>query len=438
MKEYAGSPSQSYVNYVIGVLMICWMFSFIDRSIISIIIDPIRKDLNLSEVEIGFIIGPAFGTFYIVFGLVMGQIADNWSRRNLIAFGVAAWSLATIACGLATDFWSLCIARALVGAGEAALAPAAYSMIPDYTKPATVGRALGFFNCGSSIGGGMALVAGGYIVQFASQGGLDGTMLSGVAGWRIAFFSAGLPGLLVALLLMLTVREPVRKIGSIAEKSIAALLAYLRAHGGVLSAITVGAAGLVVVQYTWLLWGPVYLMRVHGLSFSQVGLYQGLMFGLLGTAGTLLGGYLRDWFILRGQHTAPLIVNIIAAAVAAPMLITSFLIEHTILCLILFGVGSAITCMNSAMHGASVIAFVPSQLRGKFSALYVTVVTLAGLAIAPLITAFFTENVFGGEMEIGRSLAATCAIGAITTLVLLTLARPAAHRRAAALLAAET
>lgn len=423
-------PKASRGAYVVFILMICWTFSFVDRAILSIIVDPVRQDLQLSEVQVGFVMGPAFAAFYIFFGLLMGHIADVRSRRNLIAFGVLAWSAATVACGLAVDFWSLSIARMLVGAGEAALGPAAYSLIPDYIRPKRIGTALAVFSCGITLGGGLALAGGGYIVEFASQSGLQGTILSGMAGWRVALLAFGIPGILVAGLLVLTVKEPVRRQAGKHLVPMSEFGRYLRSHARLMSMASLGIAVAAVVPTTWVFWGPTFYIRAHGLSPQQAGLYFGFIQGVLSTIAALSGGYVRDLFVGRGNFEAPLLVVMGAMLLSTPMLVISILMDYNLLSLSLFAVGAGISAAIAGMHGAAVIALFPGYLRGRASAIHIMIVSLVGMMVAPLFTAVLTEHVFRDDLQIGKSLAATCAAAGALSVLMLAICLKPAHQHA--------
>ncbi|MFP6814848.1 MAG: MFS transporter, partial [Pseudomonadales bacterium] len=204
--------SLGYAWYVVAVLLLAQTFSFLDRMIMGLLVGPIREAFQISDTQYSLLAGLAFSLFYAVMGLPLARIADAKSRRNLIAAGTAVWSLMTALCGLAGSFWSLFLARIGVGVGEATLAPSAYSMITDYFPRTILARALSVYMIGVTLGSGFAYMLGGAVVAYVEN--MDQMVLpvvGAVHGWQLTFFIVGLPGILVALLILGTVREPQRK-----------------------------------------------------------------------------------------------------------------------------------------------------------------------------------------------------------------------------------
>lgn len=209
--DETGYPNPRYAWYVVCVLTVAYLLSFLDRQILALLVGPIRQDLDISDTQVSLLGNLAFGIFYTLLGLPLGRAADRFSRRGIIAAGVATWCLMTAACGLARNFVQLFLARVGVGVGEAALNPAALSMISDYFPRRTRGRALTFYNMGVSLGVGVALIFGGQVIAWvAAAPPVELPGIGVLRAWQTVFILVGLPGLLIALL-MLTVREPVRR-----------------------------------------------------------------------------------------------------------------------------------------------------------------------------------------------------------------------------------
>ena len=198
-----------YPAYVLGVLVVVYVFNFLDRQILSILAERIKADLGLTDAQIGFLSGTAFAVFYAIFGIPLGRLADAWDRRRLIALGLAAWSCMTAVSGLARSFGELAAARIGVGIGEASATPAAFSLLSDYFPPARRATALAVYSSGIYIGAGIGLGIGGVIVNRWDAAWAGTTAPLGLRGWQVAFFAVGLPGLVLALLVR-TLREPVR------------------------------------------------------------------------------------------------------------------------------------------------------------------------------------------------------------------------------------
>ncbi|MBL8549450.1 MAG: MFS transporter [Hyphomonadaceae bacterium] len=432
-------PSGPYAYYVVGVLMLAYMFAFIDRIILSLVIDPVRADLGLSETEISLLAGFAFAAFYTLLGLPFGRWADTRGRRNLIAIGIALWSVATVACGLANNFFKLFLARMAVGVGEATLTPSAYSLIPDYFTAHRRAFAMAVFSCGITIGGGLALLLGGFIVEWATANAPVLPLLGQLKPWQFAFVAVGAPGVLVALLVLLTVREPPRRLeagASATAPKIGEVISYLFGHWRVFAPVIFGLTGMVVAGYAFNVWAPVYFMRVHAMSPGEVGVLFGLSFAVLGTLGVLFGGALSDRLSKAGRADAPVRVSLWAAWIQAPLFIGCYLSPSALWAQILFGAALFVASMYGGLQGAAVQSLTPNRMRGQVGAVYLTIANLVGLGLAPTMTALMTENVFGGPMGVGKSLATTVAISLTIAVILLTIALKPMRQRVEALQAA--
>lgn len=431
----AGAPTSAYSYYVVGVLMLAYMFSFIDRTLLSLVIDPVRQDLGLSETQISLLAGFAFAAFYTMMGIPFGRWVDTRGRRNLIALGIGLWSLATVACGLANSFWRLFAARMAVGVGEATLSPAAYSLIPDYFTRERLGFAMGLYSCGVTLGGGAAMLLGGLVVQWATTAQPVLPVVGDLAAWKIPFLVVGIPGLLVALLVVTTVKEPPRRLERGATASVAPKISevarYLGTNWRLYVPLFLGFAGIVITGYAFNVWGPVYFMRVHALTPAEVGLVFGLGFGVFGTLGVLAGGWISDRLARAGKLDAPLRVSIWSAVLQAPLFIGAYLAPSRELAATLFVIALFFGSVYGGLQAAAIQAITPNRMRGQVAALYLTVANMIGLGLAPTWTALMTEHLFGGPEYVGRSLAVTTAVSLTIGVALLSLAMKPARRRIA-------
>lgn len=284
--------SSALKNYVLAALVVVAVISYIDRQIITILLESIKLELGVSDTQMGMLTGVYFAAFYVLAGIPLARFADRGNRRSLIAVCLATWSAATAACGLAQHYWHLAIARMLVATGEAGSAPATYSLLSDLF-PATVRtRVFALISCGSAVGIAFGIFLGGTLHE--------------ALGWRMVFFAVGVPGILFAALLWLTVPEPPRTVVQNAEPTpsiFAALGEFWRIPSfRYLTFIAILAAGS---AYAVLAWMPTFLVRVHGMSTGEIGVQMGLatVLGLIlgniscGILADVLGKTNRRWLI---------------------------------------------------------------------------------------------------------------------------------------------
>jgi MFS family permease len=265
-------PSASYAWYVVGVLTLVYVFSFIDRQILNLLVRPIRRDLGISDTEMSLLMGFSFAVFYTFFGIPLGRLADTRSRRTIIAVGFAFWSLFTAGCGLAKNFGQMLLMRMGVGVGEAALSPAAYSMITDCFPPRRRATALSVYSMGIYIGSGIAFIIGGLVSKFATQQELwQLPVIGATRPWQVVFFIVGLPGVLLALL-MFTLREPARrgaKMNTAGQTTapqipLGEVLAYIRENWRTFLCHNMGFALLSISGYGSSAWVTTMFVRKYG------------------------------------------------------------------------------------------------------------------------------------------------------------------------------
>ncbi len=289
-------------RYVLGVLVVVYTFNFIDRQILSILLQDIKLELGLSDSALGLLSGFAFAMFYATLGIPIARYADRGNRRNVIAIALALWSGMTALSGLVTNFWQLLAARIGVGIGEAGCTPPANAILSDYYPPEQRATAFGIYALGIPIGILFGFFVGGWINHFF--------------GWRWAFFVVGAPGLVLALIVRYTVREPVRgeveqRAAAVAQPSLGETLRHLRQRRAFVH-LALGGGLAAFVGYSWITWMPAFLMRSHGMSSGAIGTALGLIIGIAGGIGIALGGYLADRY---GRHDKRWALWIVAIAV---------------------------------------------------------------------------------------------------------------------------
>lgn len=410
--------SSGYAWYVVVVLMTAYTLSFIDRQILSLLVQPIKMELQVSDTQIGLLQGLAFALFYTVLGLPMGWIVDRFNRRNLIVVGVALWSVMTALCGAAGNFGSLFLARTGVGIGEATLSPAALSIVTDYFSKERLGTALSVYSMGIFIGSGLAFLVGGAVSAVVADLPLIALpMLGSLSPWRLTFLIVGIPGLLAAVLIR-TLREPPRtgvllsNDGSIATLSVRQTAREVAARWQSVAGIAGGMAFHAVCMYGFLAWMPTFFIRTHGWTAGQAGFALGLVVLVFGCGGMYAGGRLCDRWQARGRPSAPLRVGVAGAAVAGIALVAALSVPRSnasvaLLAPAVFGLALPIGSMFAALQ-----LILPNQIRGQVSALYLFIISLVGISLGPLLPGLLNDYVFNDANRLGDSLAVTMGIAA--------------------------
>lgn len=427
-------PPATRARATVVVLWLLFTLNFVDRQILSLLVEPIKADLGLSDTEFGILAGWTFAIFFSLAGFPAARLADKGDRRLLIAAGVTVWSVATAACGLARSFWQMFAARVCVGVGEAALTPAATSLIADSYPPAKRGRAMAVFSLGIPMGSALAFVIGGTLVGLIGLDTRISLPLVGlVRGWQIVFFLVGLPGIFLAATIFLT-RDPGRR-GAPDQGSDAGLretLGYFRRHGWLYGLLYGGLALQSALGYMSSTWLPAFFLRIHGLSEAVAGQIMGGLLLVFGIGGILVAGTLVDRYTAKGHPDAPVRVLIYGLSLGLiPGLIFPLMPSVVLACLFLsvtmFAVGFG---WGIAFTAAAAIS--PSHFRAQATALYVFAANLVGYGLGPPLIGLFNDYVFGSEQMIDWSFVCATAILAPGTLILLLASRKRFAAQAAA------
>ncbi len=409
-------PSPKVAWFGVGVLVLAFIFSIADRIIIALLVEPIKVDLDLSDSDMGLMMGPAFALFYALMGLPIGRAVDKYSRRAIVGTGIFLWSIMTALCGLSRNFWELFLARVGVGVGEATLSPAAYSMIADYFPKEKLGRALGVYQSGAFFGVGFALIFGGLAIRFAATSdGLSLPVIGAIEAWQLAFIAVGLPGVLVAALMFL-VREPVRQgIASAIDDEISLGQAFRFAfrRWRVFIAHYSGFALLALPMTTLATWVPTYLIRVVGMSPPETGLKLGLIVLIFSPIGVISGGAFADALFKKGYTDAALRVAVGAAAFMVPI---SFLATSQVdpTMALLFAVPFAFGASVSMGLAPTALQLVtPNRLRGQIGAAWMLFLNIITAALGPWAVGVINDNWFGDPLAVGQSIAAVNVVSVI-------------------------
>lgn len=411
-------PSARVGWYAVFLISLSLLVNFLDRGILSLLVPSIKADLKLTDTQISLVMGFAFVMFYMVAGLPIARYADKGHRRNLIAFGLLLWSVATATCALARNFVSLFALRMGVGVGEACTGPASFSLLGDLFPPEKMPRALAVMNFGFIAGTGLALLIGGTIVQILSTSPLIVVPVLGeLRIWQAAFLVVGVPGLLVALL-MLTLPEPVRRVAG-PRPSIKQVLAFLVANRWVYGPLIATISINTVVAVGSASWGPAFYMRTFHWSIGQIGLVMGILWLAVAPVGAMLGGLLAEALARRGRHDANLLVVIVSMLINVPFAILSPLMPTAWLAVAMQAVAVFGASLLFGPQNAAIQVVTPNQMKGQVTAVVLFGFNIIGFGLGPTVTALFTDYLFRDEMQVGHALAACHALlGPIALLIL--------------------
>jgi MFS family permease len=424
-------PHRGYAWTVVAILIATAVLSYTDRQVLSLIVDPIRGDLGISDTQISLLLGTAFAVVYGIAGIPLGFLADRISRRNLILAGVLVWSLGTIGCGLAHDFSEIFASRIVVGLGEAALSPAAISLISDYFPPARRGTAVGFFLSGIAMGNGAAILIGGGVLHFIESGALTGTALAAQAPWRLVLLVIGGPGLLWALAILL-IREPARRVAEARAAAAATTKGNARGNSAWarVAPIYLVLAAASFVDNAVGAWAPTLLIRDFGKDPAQVGLELGLLLTAGFGGGVLIGGVLSDRAGVRGGWPRKLQVCVCAGLLILPV---SLLMDSATFTFVLAGVPLyfALSGIVTAVGFSAILDVMPNRSRGLAMSVSFLLNVALGAGLGPTAVALAASHVFGAKSGLGPSIVLTAAGGYVVALIALGAALTVLRPRAA-------
>lgn len=409
-------PNPIYAWYVVAILVIAYTFSFIDRQILSLLVGPMKRDLHISDFEMSLLQGFAFAIFYALVGLPIGRLVDSKKRVTIISLGILVWSIMTALCGTARSYWLLFLYRMGVGVGEAALSPAAYSMLADYFRPERMGFALGVYGMGVYIGAGLALIIGAQVIAVVNTTGVTTLPILGdIFPWQIVFLAVGLPGILIALW-MWTVKEPDRQghmrteINADGEETHAPLplgevVAFMWQNKVTLASHHLCYAFSALMAYGISAWIPTFLVRTHGWTYVDAGTNYGIVVVIFGTAGVVVGGWAGDKVTALGHANGRLLVMALGSLAAVPFAVAYPLVDSISWVFVLLAFTTFLSTFSLAPGAAAIPELMPNQMRGFASAFMIFVITLLGLGLGPSIIAAMTDFYYQDEMMVRYSLA---------------------------------
>lgn len=396
-------PSSKQAWWTLTVLLLLNVASCLDRQILALMVDDVKADLLISDFQVSLLQGITFALFYTIFGLPFGWAVDRYPRRGIIFTGVTIWSFAASACGLAQSFWQLLLARIGVGVGEAALSPAAFSLLSDTFTKARLALALSIYSTGAVIGSALALAIGGLLVGLLPDEGVVAPLLGQLANWQVVYIVTGLPCLLVGWLIF-TIADPVRR-GKTMTASTGAgdAFRFMTERWRFFLPHFAGFGLMSMCGYGIMLWSPAYLHRVFGWDMLVIGPMLALVMltGVLG--GTALGAIV-DRLFSRGMRDAHLRVYAVVAVLQAIIVVAAVAAHDPYIYLALIAVFHLISSFTG-VASAALQTVTPNEYRGQVSAAFLLSFNILGLGCGPSVVAGLTSFVYADPAAVGWSIA---------------------------------
>lgn len=417
------APDERYGWYVVFVLILAYTLSYVDRQILTLMVEPIKASLQISDVQISLLHGFAFAIFYTLLGVPIARLADRYNRVTIISIGVFVWSAMTALCGLGRSFGQLFAARVGVGVGEAALSPAAYSILADYFGKKNLPKAMSVYTGAIYVGAGLALIIGGTLIALVDAQVVP--FIGYMEPWQIVFLMVAAPGLLIGTLVA-TLKEPARRgAGTAAHEfpSLRAMFAYMNARRAAYCLLILGYSAASLMWNGATAWIATFFIRNFGFTAAQIGLIFGVILLIVGSSGIVVGGLISSRWRAAGHSDANVRVGVLSSIIALPFGVAAPFAgspELSLLCFALFVFGGTMP------YGCAAAAFqeiTPNRMRAQVSSIYLLVLNLAGIGLGPTVVALFTEKVFGDLKAVGAAVSLTIGFGAILSIILLWRAR---------------
>jgi MFS family permease len=429
-----GSGSGSIIWYTLFVLTFLNLFSYVDRILIGLMVGPLKATFGMSDTDIGALQGLAFGVSYTIAVLPIGRWVDVGNRTRIIALGGFIFSMSAIGSGLSQNYWELFISRVGVGIGEAAMIPAAWSLIADRVPKERLSSALSIYTVGAFIGIGTAYIVGGTVVGWTlHRPSMTLPFLGELRSWQLAFIISGMPGLLAALW-VLTLPEPARKgVVDRTKPELRQVYRHLVDNWRVFLPLFAGFSLITLCIHATNSWTAAFLARVHHLPAQMTGLYLGLLTFVFAIGGIISSGRISDRLFRKGHLDAPVLTATILASLAWLPGWLGPLMPNLGLNLLAFGLREGMVVAIYPLAAASIQLVTPNRLRGQVIAIYMFTISLIGLGLGPTIVGFMSEEIFPGETGIRYSLAWTVGVCLPVAAVLFACTRrPYGELRAAA------
>jgi MFS family permease len=390
----AAWPSPARAYFTVFMMAAAVMFAEIDRGAMQLLIGPIKAAYHLSDAWIGLLLGPVFAMFYAVCGVPTSPFIDNHNRKTILAWALGLWSAAAACCGLAQNFWQLAAARVALGVFESPNGPTIFSIISDSFPRKRLTRGIAIMQIGTSVGNGFSLLVTGFLIFALMK--LPDIHIAGIGvirWWQLVFIALGLPGILVAVVIGLTVKEPSRK-GPKADASVSFLevFGYMRAKREIFGAF-MGSSAIGALGFGVLTWNAEFFVRTYHWTPAEVGIRTGLVSLVATLAGLWLGTWLYERYVGQGRKDAAMRVVLLGRLIGMPMALVMPLMPNGWLALAFTGVsmlvlGATGGCTNTILQIIS-----PNRMRGRITAIFFVFYTLVGFGISPWLIGLTTTYI---------------------------------------------
>jgi len=401
--------------------MLASIVSFIDRQVVAIVVEPMKADLAISDTQVGWLYG-VFAVFYAVAALPIAYLADQKSRKHIIATGIFFWSVMTVLCGLSRNYWQIFLARIGVGVGEASLAPATVSMVSDLFARKDVPLALSVFQTAAVMGSGIAFIIGGYVLELVQGSGPMVIPLVGeLAPWQQTFVYVGLPGIVLALA-FLVLKEPKRNVPPVAEGSLSLLVAFYKKNFKLLALHHVGFLAFALLGYAFVFWSVSYFVRVHGVDAAVAAQNFGWIFLVTGPLGPVLAGVTARWLTSRGYRDGNVLAGMLAGCLAVPAIVAIQFAPSLFWAYVLYVPAMVFINAPFGLANGSLPVIASSAIHAQVAAVYLFVVSIGNL-MGPPLAGFFNEVVFPDPDGVRFSIISVCVIFGLLGVALLQMAR---------------
>lgn len=419
-------PPQRAAWGLVTLLMIAYVFSYTDRVILSILVEPIKQDLQLTDVQIGLLLGPAFAIFYATMGLPFGWLADRHRRTWIIGGGFLLWSVATFASGMARSFGQLFTARMSVGVGEATLSPCAMSLIADSFPKESRGKPIAVYSLGVVLGSSVAFLIGAFVLGWTRNAEIpELPLLGALEPWQVVFVAIGAVGVLPALPFFM-LREPKRILDQTVDETLEGsgmidVLRYVGRNWTVYASFMTLVCLMITLAYAGY-WNPAMFERTFGWSGEKYALINGIVTLPVGVAVYLGAGWLSDHFTGRGNRMAPLNIMLVGTFIMLPLYGLAPLMPEGVSAFVVLTAGGVGVMAITAVSVTALLNITPAAIRGQIVALYYMTMSLFGLFAGPTTVGVLSQNVFG-EDHLNYALACVPVIFGVIPVLLMPVTR---------------